>query len=257
MGSISTSIKGVEAMDAQIINTNELSASTVSEESGFYEELETVVRSNYRYLKKIAEARRTTELPGWYFGTKRGMDLFAGILGLILFSPFILIVAFFIKISSRGPVFYRQERVGLDGELFMMYKFRTMVTDAEKLSGPVWAKEDDPRRTFVGAILRKTKIDELPQLINLIQGNMTMVGPRPERPFFVNYFMDHVPGYSRRLSVMPGITGLAQLRNGYDQDAMDVIRKLRYDVNYIENMSLSMDLKLIVETFTAIFTGKA
>lgn len=243
-------------MNEYIIDAGKPSISTVSTQQRFYQELKTAVQEHYQYLRGVAETTRATELPGWYFAAKRGMDIFVGVIGLSLLLPFFLVVTILIKLDSHGPVFFSQERVGKDGKLFMMYKFRTMVTDAEKKTGPVWARENDPRLTFIGRILRKSKVDELPQLANLVKGNMTLVGPRPERPFFVNYFMERVPGYARRLDVLPGITGLAQLRNGYDQDAMDVIRKLRFDVTYIEQMGLWMDLRLLIETFTALLTGK-
>ncbi len=250
-------IQGVEAMDEHIIDASKSFTVAVSAQQRFYQELETAVQERRQYLTGVAEATRAAKLSGWYLTAKRGMDIFVGVIGLILLSPFFLVVAITIKLDSRGPAFFIQERIGRDGKPFMMYKFRTMVTGAEKKTGPVWAAEDDPRLTFMGRIFRKSKVDELPQLINLVKGNMTMVGPRPERPFFVNHFIERIPGYARRLDVLPGITGLAQLRNGYDQDAMDVIRKLQFDITYIEKMSLWMDLRLLVETFMAIFTGKA
>jgi lipopolysaccharide/colanic/teichoic acid biosynthesis glycosyltransferase len=174
-----------------------------------------------------------------------------------LLSPVFLVVAIMIKIDSRGTVFFNQERVGKGGKLITVYKFRTMVADAEKKTGPTWATENDPRRTLIGRFLRKSKIDEFPQLINLVKGDMTMVGPRPERPFFVNHFVERIPGYSRRLDVTAGITGLAQLRNGYDDSALHVIHKLKYDVDYIKNMKLSTDLKLLAETFLLVLIGRA
>jgi lipopolysaccharide/colanic/teichoic acid biosynthesis glycosyltransferase len=230
------------------------SAKAIVQQS-FYEELEAAVRKHIRYLREVAEMQ-DIKLPKWYLVVKRSMDIFVGIVGLILLSPLFLVVAALIKIDSRGPVFFGQERVGKNGKLFKMYKFRTMVVDAEKRTGPVWAVDNDPRITFTGKIMRRSKIDELPQLVNLIKGEMSMVGPRPERPFFVNQFMEIIPGYARRLEVPPGLTGAAQLRNGYDRHPADVIRKLRFDVTYMKKMSLSMDLRLLAETFGAIFTGK-
>jgi lipopolysaccharide/colanic/teichoic acid biosynthesis glycosyltransferase len=221
----------------------------------FYAELEAVVRDNYGYLRELEETTGA-ELPGHYRIAKRGMDIFVGVLGLFLLSPLLFVVSIVIKLTSRGPVFINQERVGKGGKSFRMHKFRTMIANAEKETGPVWAIKNDPRITFIGRILRKSKIDELPQLVNLVKGEMTMVGPRPERPAFVNLFTSAIPGYTRRLDVLPGITGLAQLRNGYDRSAMHVISKLRTDISYIREMDLSMDLRLLGETFIAVLTGK-
>ncbi len=221
----------------------------------FHQDLDNAVREHYQHLREIAEMPQV-KLPGRYLAVKRSMDILVGTLGLILLSPVFLVAAILIKIDSRGTVFFKQERVGKDGKLFMMYKFRTMVADAEKKTGPAWATENDPRLTFIGKFLRKSKLDEFPQFINLIKGDMTMVGPRPERPFFVNHFIERIPGYARRLDVTAGITGLAQLRNGYDKDATDVIYKLEYDVDYIKNMKLSMDLRLLAETFISILISR-
>jgi lipopolysaccharide/colanic/teichoic acid biosynthesis glycosyltransferase len=197
------------------------------------------------------------ELPKWYSIAKRSMDIFVGIVGLAIVSPLFLFVPIFIKTDSSGSVFFNQERVGKNRKSFRIHKFRTMVKDAEK-NGPSWSPdpERDPRVTLVGKFLRKSKIDEFPQFFNLIKGEMTLVGPRPERPPFVNCFIRNIPGYGRRLEVTPGITGLAQLRTGYDRNAMDVINKLMLDVDYIKNRSLSMDLKILAETSISVLMGK-
>jgi lipopolysaccharide/colanic/teichoic acid biosynthesis glycosyltransferase len=221
----------------------------------FYHELEAAVREYVWDLHDIVEMA-DVKPSKWYLMIKRTMDIFVGVLGMILLSPLFLVVAILIKIDSRGPVFFNQERVGKDGRLFEIHKFRTMVVDAERKTGPVWAVEDDPRLTFVGRFLRKSKIDEFPQFLNLLKGEMTMVGPRPERPFFVNHFVQRIPGYDRRLDVTPGITGLAQLTNGYDQCAADVIHKLQSDISYIRQMGLPMDLKLLGKTFLAVLIGR-
>ena len=141
--------------------------------------------------------------------------------------------------------------------MFRIHKFRTMVKDAERKTGAVWAKKDDPRVTVVGRVLRKSKIDELPQLMNVIKGEMSLVGPRPERPYFVQRFDEIVPGYARRHDVIPGITGLAQLKNGYDSTPDDIYRKLRYDVTYIKKMGMAIDLRLLTDTFLAVLVGRA
>lgn len=229
--------------------------SSNSAQTQLYMELHDVIRKHYQYLHRVEEMQNVN-LPRWYLIIKRFMDISVAISGMVLLSPIFLIVALLIKLDSQGPVFYGQVRVGKNGKLFKMYKFRTMSVDAEKKTGPVWAVENDPRITFIGRILRKTKIDEFPQFVNLIKGEMSMVGPRPERPFFVEHFSEIMPGYSRRLDVTPGLTGPAQLRNGYDTCAMSIIRKLRYDITYVKRMSLSMDLGLLAETFISVFRGK-
>jgi lipopolysaccharide/colanic/teichoic acid biosynthesis glycosyltransferase len=153
-----------------------------------------------------------------------------------------------IKLTSPGPVFYTQERVGKDDRLFKIIKFRTMCVNAESQDGPVWAKKDDKRITTFGKFLRRTHIDELPQLINVIKGDMSIVGPRPERPFFVSKFKDNIPGYAKRLSIKPGITGLAQCYHKYDETIRDVQKKLRYDILYIKRMCWSLDLRIVWQT---------
>ena len=248
-------IEAVDGHNGYISDRDETFASYAPAQQRIYQELNDAVREHYQHLQEIAEMPNV-RLPGLYRAVKRSMDIFVGTLGLILLLPVFLIVAMLIKIDSRGAVIFKQERVGKDGKLFMMYKFRTMMSDAEKKTGPTWATENDPRLTLVGRFLRKSKIDEFPQLMNLIKGDMTMVGPRPERPFFVNHFMERVPGYNHRLDVTAGITGLAQLRNGYDASAMDVIHKLEHDVDYIKNMKLSTDLRLLAETFVSVLIGK-
>ncbi len=186
---------------------------------------------------------------------KRTLDVVMSVIGLVLLSPVFLVVAFWIKRDSAGPVFYSQERVGKDHVTFRMIKFRTMVVDAEKNTGPVWAREGDPRITRVGRFLRHSKLDELPQLINVLRGDMSLVGPRPERPAFVLLFTRTIPGYRLRHQIRPGITGLAQLENGYDKDARDVIRKLQYDTEYIYEGNILTDLILIFRTLGRAVKG--
>jgi len=221
----------------------------------FYRDLEIVVRQHHSYLRRL-ETSPPFKISQTYLIAKRGLDVLAALLGLILLSPLFLVVAILIKLDSQGPVFFNQERVGKKGRIFRIHKFRTMVQDAERKTGPVWAKKDDPRLTVVGRVLRKAKIDELPQLFNVIKGDMSLVGPRPERPCFVQRFAEIMPGYHRRHDVIPGITGLAQLRNGYDSTPDDIYRKVRYDVTYIKKMGLAIDLRLLLETFLAILLVK-
>jgi lipopolysaccharide/colanic/teichoic acid biosynthesis glycosyltransferase len=165
-------------------------------------------------------------------------------------------VSIAIKLDSKGPVLFSQERVGEDGEIFKVYKFRSMKEDAEALSGPVWAEEDDPRITRMGRIIRKLRIDELPQLWNVLKGDMSFVGPRPERPYFVEKLKTKIPYYKERFAVKPGVTGWAQVMYGYGATEKDALEKLKYDLYYIKNMSLIMDLMVIFHTVKIVLLGR-
>jgi Undecaprenyl-phosphate glucose phosphotransferase len=189
---------------------------------------------------------RESPLYGWNLVIKRMIDLAVGSLVLLLAAPVMLAIGLAIKVTSAGPVFYRQERMGLDGRRFQMLKFRTMHHDAEAGSGPVWARRDDPRRTRLGALLRRWSLDELPQLWNVLRGEMSLVGPRPERPSFVEGFRRTVPGYMLRHKVKAGITGWAQI-NGLRGNT-SVEKRIEYDLYYIERWSLGFDLKILVKT---------
>ncbi len=178
------------------------------------------------------------------------MDYGISFIGLLIASPVIIVTGIAIKITSSGPVFYTQVRVGKDGRLFNIIKFRTMRADAEFQTGPVWTKKNDSRITTIGRLLRKTHIDELPQLINVLKGDMATIGPRPERPHFVDMLNNEIQGYARRLAVKPGITGLAQCYCKYDETITDVRRKLRYDVLYIKNRCWRLDMQIIWRTLS-------
>lgn len=195
-------------------------------------------------------------MPYWEKFTKRVFDLVMSSLILLVTGPIILALIVLIKLTSRGPAVFSQERVGLYGESFIIYKFRTMYEDAEKRSGPVWATENDPRITPLGYWLRKLRLDEIPQLYNVIRGDMSLVGPRPERPFFVDQFKKEIPLYTRRLRVRPGITGWAQVKWKYDESIEDVKEKTKYDLFYVENMSLRMDFKILFNTIFTVIGGK-
>jgi len=182
-------------------------------------------------------------LSGGRATAKRLVDIFVSTIGLVLLSPLFLLVAVLIKLTSRGPVFYSQDRMGLDGRKFRMIKFRTMRSDAEKETGPVMCRPDDPRITKFGRFLRKFSLDELPQLINVLKGEMSLIGPRPERPEFVRTFADQIPNYMLRHKVKCGITGWAQV-HGLRQDT-PIAKRIEYDFYYMQNWSLALDLKIV------------
>jgi sugar transferase (PEP-CTERM system associated) len=186
---------------------------------------------------------------------KRVIDVIVAFLGLLLSMPLALMTALVIKLESSGPIFYRQERVGQNEQHFTLLKFRSMTQDAEAKVGPVWAAENDPRVTRVGAIIRKLRIDEIPQMINVLKGEMSFVGPRPERPFFVERLKQNIPYYDLRRSVKPGITGWAQISYRYGDSEQDAVEKLQYDLYYIKHMSPVFDLQIIFESFKVILFG--
>jgi len=187
---------------------------------------------------------------------KRVVGFVLSALMFLCLSPLLILVSIVIRLDSRGPILFSQERVGENGEIFTIYKFRSMRTDAETISGPVWAEEDDPRITRVGKIIRKLRIDELPQLWNVLKGDMSFVGPRPERPYFVEKLKQKVPYYNQRFAVKPGVTGWAQIKYPYGATENDALEKLKYDLYYIKNMSLIMDLMVIFQTVKTVLLGK-
>jgi exopolysaccharide biosynthesis polyprenyl glycosylphosphotransferase len=186
---------------------------------------------------------------------KRVIDVLAAFFGLMLSAPLMLLTAIAIKLESPGPILYRQERVGQNERHFTLLKFRSMANDAEAGVGPVWAAENDPRMTRIGAIIRKLRIDETPQMINVLKGEMSFVGPRPERPFFVERLKENIPYYDLRHSVKPGITGWAQICYRYGDSEQDAVEKLQYDLYYIKHMSPVFDLQIIFESFKVILFG--
>ena len=191
-------------------------------------------------------------------GYKRAFDLAIVTVSVVVLAPLWLLLWVLIPLAiwmnDRGPVFYAQRRVGRGGREFTAYKFRTMQADAERLTGPVWASGRDPRTTSVGKVLRPFHLDEMPQFLNIIRGDMSLVGPRPERPELVRRFAEQVPGFSSRLRVLPGLTGLAQVRGHYDSPPRD---KLRYDNLYIRHLGPVLDLKLLVATVLVVLIGKS
>ena len=186
---------------------------------------------------------------------KRIVDVIVSFVGLILAAPVGLITALAIRIESSGPIFYRQERVGQNERRFTLYKFRSMAENAEARLGPVWAAENDPRVTRIGAIIRKLRIDEIPQMLNVLKGEMSFVGPRPERAFFVQRLKQNIPYYDLRHTVKPGITGWAQISYPYGNSERDAVEKLQYDLYYIKHMSPVFDLQIIFESLKVILFG--
>lgn len=187
---------------------------------------------------------------------KRILSLVVSSILLLLFSPIILLMMILIKLDSKGPVFYRQDRVGQDGRTFTLVKFRSMYNDAETKSGPVWCAEGDSRVTRVGRLMRRTRLDELPQLYNVFRGDMSLVGPRPERPHFVQQLAEAIPFYPLRHIIKPGITGWAQINYGYANSLDHTVEKLQYDLFYIKNMSWVLDALIILETIKTVLVRK-
>lgn len=220
------------------------------------------------YERENGHIRMDSLYPSWFvFGggfdqsllrsiIKRTFDLLASLTLLAITLPIMLIAALFILIEDGFPIFYRQERVGKNGETFMVLKFRSMRKNAEKDNSPQWAATNDPRITRVGNIIRKLRIDELPQIVNVLKNEMSFVGPRPERPYFVNMLNAQVPYYNVRHSVKPGITGWAQVRFPYGSSVEDAIEKLQYDLYYVKNHSLFLDAVIIILTVEVVLMGK-
>ncbi len=210
------------------------------------------VESNYYEFKTSKEQHIIMEQKSMYMFTRRFMDLFLSIIGLIITLPIMLFTMLVIVLESPGLPIFTQERVGLNGKTFKIYKLRSMRNDAEK-NGPQWASKNDARVTKVGQFIRKTRIDELPQLFNVIKGDMSIIGPRPERPVFVKQFNEEIPGFNKRLLIKPGLTGWAQVNGGYECSPEE---KLNYDIYYIKNMSYLLDVKIVFRTVKVIFTGE-
>lgn len=196
---------------------------------------------------------RSTPMEGWNRVLKRWVDIMGSLVGLILMGPVMIGLAIGVKLSSPGPVFYRQKRMGLDGRLFDMLKFRSMRVDAEESCGPVWARKDDPRRTKLGAFMRRTSLDELPQFFNSLKGDMSLVGPRPERPEFISDFKSKVPRYMLRHKMKAGITGWAQINGWRGNTSLE--RRIEHDLYYIENWSLVLDFKIMALTVVRGFVN--
>jgi exopolysaccharide biosynthesis polyprenyl glycosylphosphotransferase len=191
----------------------------------------------------------------WNDWAKRVLDLALGIAGLLLSLPLMAIIAVAVKLDSKGPVLYRQVRVGRMSKLFKVIKFRSMRTDAEAGNGPQWAAQDDPRVTRLGRFIRKYRLDELPQFINVIRGEMSFVGPRPERPEFVQELRKTISYFDERHTVRPGLTGWAQVQYSYGASVEDAFNKLEYDLFYLKNLSLTFDLAIVFRTIRIVLGG--
>jgi lipopolysaccharide/colanic/teichoic acid biosynthesis glycosyltransferase len=198
--------------------------------------------------KRPAPAPFVPVRQGWYGPAKRAAEFTTALLLVVLTAPLLLLAALLVKLTSRGPAFYTQTRVGRGGRPFTIYKLRTMIHNAESLTGPRWAVPGDPRITWVGHLLRLSHLDELPQLVNVLRGDMSLTGPRPERPEFVRELEKALPAYRQRLAVRPGVTGLAQVRLPADTDLESVRRKLKYDLYYIREQGPWLDLRLLLCT---------
>ena len=239
--------------DAQLLACK-MKGIIVEDGIGFYERLtgKLQVESLRPSSLIFSEGFKKSKLTTWM---KRVSGFSLSLIGLILLSPLILIISILIKMDSRGPVFYKQERVGEMGKIFKLLKFRSMVEGAEA-NGPVWAGKNDDRITRIGQWIRKWRLDEIPQMVNVLKGDMSFVGPRPERAYFVEKLREEVPFYDQRFYVKPGITGLAQVKYQYGASKDDSLEKLRYDLYYIKNLSSLLDLLIIFETIKVVLSGK-
>ncbi|MBY0097329.1 sugar transferase [Mesobacillus maritimus] len=205
----------------------------------------------YASTPKVLNYEKQRNIYTVYLFIKRITDILFSLVGLILTFPIILVVGLLIRLETPGPAFFKQERVGLNGKYFNVIKLRSMGVDAEK-NGAMWAQKNDPRVTKIGSFIRKTRIDELPQLWNVLMGDMSLIGPRPERPTFTAQFNRDIPGFIDRVTVKPGITGWAQINGGYDITPRE---KLEYDRYYIKNMNIFLDIKIILITVKVCITG--
>lgn len=220
----------------------------------FYSIIGGMARTEHMYGLPLIEVL-PEPMQAWEQSLKRLIDFTVSLMVLLVGLPVWILISLLIRLSSPGAAIYRQRRIGQKGREFTMYKFRTMKKDAEASTGPVWATEDDPRYTGMGRWLRKTRLDEVPQFFNVLRGDMSLVGPRPERPFFVEKLAKEIPLYSRRHRVKPGITGWAQVKWKYDTSLEDVQQKVKYDLFYIENMSLRRDLQILFRTIYTALKG--
>jgi exopolysaccharide biosynthesis polyprenyl glycosylphosphotransferase len=193
-------------------------------------------------------------MPPWQLNTKRFMDIILSALAIIILSPVYLFCIIGVKLSSKGPAFYTQERIGISGKIFMIPKFRSMIIGAEN-GTPMLSSKNDTRVTPFGKFMRKTRLDEIPQFLSVLKGDMSLVGPRPERQFFIDQITQKAPHYRLLLKVKPGITSWGQVKYGYAENVDQMIERLKYDILYLENMSLAMDIKIMAYTLLTVLKG--
>jgi len=239
----------------ELLNLSLSGRVAVEESARYYERLTGKIASEMLRPSWLIFARGN-RFSDFQHHVRRIVNVGLATLGFVLSLPIMLLTALAVKLDSVGPVFYVQERVGKNGKTFKIIKFRSMRVGAEAKSGPVWAEEDDPRITRVGRIIRKLRFDELPQFVNVIRGDMNFVGPRPERPIFVEQLSEVVPYYSQRHVVKPGLTGWAQIKYPYGASVEDSIEKLRYDLYYIKNQTLLLDAIIVFETIKIVLFGR-
>jgi Undecaprenyl-phosphate glucose phosphotransferase len=246
------------------VNEYDCFESLIKKVQGYLSEIK-VIPASYEFLSLRGGIDELGDLPmvsllssplyGWDRVFKRTFDLIFGTLILVIVSPIMLVISLLIKLTSEGPILYKQERVGMDGRTFQMLKFRTMKVDAEKETGPVWANENDHRRTKIGAFLRKYSLDELPQIFNVLKGEMSLVGPRPERPHFVEEFRNQIPSYMLRHKIKAGMTGWAQINGWRGNTSLE--KRIEHDLYYIENWSIGFDLRILMMTLWKGFFNKS
>lgn len=219
-----------------------------------YDILSGMVKSNTIYSSPLIKISNGL-MPAWQENVKRLIDVAASSLAIIILLPIYIGVAIAIKITSKGPIIYRQERIGKFGEPFTIYKFRSMVADSEK-NGPALSSKSDERITPLGKFMRKTHLDEIPQFFNVIKGDMSLVGPRPERKFYIDQIIKHAPHYTHLHKLRPGITSWGQVKYGYASNVNEMLERLPYDMIYLKNISLYVDFKILIYTLINVFHGK-